>query len=111
MDSRLPIAFTRRRSADRDQGHVGMLLAESSYQVAEKSCRNRRENADAQVTILAATCCPSNLHSMVELSECGTCAIEKPGKSQRLVKQSHDIQPTCDLRASSILQPKPGAPA
>ena len=56
-----------------------MLFAESSYQVAEKSCRNRRENADAQVTIFAATCCPSNPHSMVELSECGTCAIEKPG--------------------------------
>ena len=56
-----------------------MLFAESSYQVAEKSCRKRRENADAQVTVLAATCCPSNLHSMVELSECGTRAIEKPG--------------------------------
>ena len=68
-----------RRKLGNLQRHVGVLFTEAPYQITEKACRDRREDANPQMTILAATCRPSSLDRIVELSECGTCAIEKPG--------------------------------
>jgi hypothetical protein len=57
--------------------HLRVLFAERSHQLTEKTCRDRRADANPQMAILAATSGPGNGYGVVKLGERKSRALEK----------------------------------
>src|ERR1700730_13682072 len=59
--------------------HVGITFAIGPYQFPEKASSHRREDSDAQHSILASSRRSSTLYCLVKLKEGITCAVEESG--------------------------------